>query len=311
MPKGLLKKNLLLALACLLILALAGCGAEEKTADVAAEPNNPYVYYFDGIISIDGKIRFASEFGKEYLILTDYNEQQRYVLETENTYDTERLNEYNESLQTACTYRLYDLQGELQKEVGVQAEGAPNTIARFAFDLDGDLADSRVLVNLLAGEGKFQILDLDGNLLTEEQVLSPEDMTKYTGSYVSLSVVGSFMQVYISMYGAEYVYFEKNFYYDLSGQPLALAQEYNYLYRMYDSSGQSSLEYFEAGYTNEQGQSRVDLLDKDCNVLVGDLNSIRAFANGVFVVERGFERGLMDAQGNWIYKESVFNELED
>ncbi len=312
MYKILLKKSLFWLLAFCLLVALSGCNANEKTADeTAEEPNNPYLYYFDGIISVDGKIYFKSEFGKEYQILEDCNGRQRYVLETENTYDTERRNEYNEPLQTACTYRLYDLRGEMQKEVSVQAEGAPNNIARFAFDQSGDLAKSRVLVNLLAGEGKFQILDLDGNLLTEEQVLSPEDMTKYTGSYVSLSAVGSFVQVYISMYGEKYDYFDKNFHYDLSGQPLALAREYDYFYRMYDSSGQSSQEYFEAGYTNEQGQSRVDLLDNDCNVLVGGLNSIRSFANGVFAVERGFERGLMDAQGNWIFKESVFNELED
>lgn len=310
MPKGLLKKNLLLALACLLILALAGCGAEEKTADVAAEPNNPYVYYFDGIISIDGKIRFASEFGKEYLILTDYNEQQRYVLETENTYDTERLNEYNEPLQTACTYRLYDLQGELQKEVVVQAEGAPNTIARFAFDLDGDLADSRVLVNLLASEGKFQILDLDGNLLTEEQVFLPEE-EKWQSDYISLSIVGNFMQVFINMYGDDYDFMVKRYFYDLDGQPLALAHEYDYISSVYDKSGQASLDYYVADYTDNQGKSKSDLLDGKGQIVLGGFDSLYHSTNGVFVVERGFERGLMDAQGNWIYKESVFNELED
>jgi hypothetical protein len=30
-----------------------------------------------------------------------------------------------------------------------------------------------------------------------------------------------------------------------------------------------------------------------------------------FVVQKGFSRGLMDLEGNWVYEESVFSSLED
>lgn len=307
-----MKKVLAILLTLAAALALAGCNSTEKQdAGSGSQPDNPYVYYYGGVISADGKVYFAPDFGKEYLILTDSSDQQRYVLETENIYDTERRDEYDEPLQTACNYRLYDLRGELQKEVNLQAEGAPNTIARFALAPDGNLDDSRALVNLLPGEGKYQIWDLDGNLLVEEQVFAPAE-EQWEVDYIDLSVVGNLMQVYINLYVDDYSLWEQKYYfYNLSGQPLALAHDYGYISYVYEKSGQASADYYTADYMDEQGQLRTDLLDRNGQVLLAGFNNIYYAGNGAFVVERGFERGLMDAQGEWIFKESVFNELED
>ena len=113
------------------------------------------------------------------------------------------------------------------------------------------------------------------------------------------------------MYDKNYDVIEKTYFYDMSGQPLELAREYDYVYDIYDDFSNAVSGYYGGVYENAQGQTLTDLLDKDGKVLVSGINDIIRYADGIFVVVRGFERGLMDAQGNWIYQESVFKEFED
>ncbi len=299
-----------------MLLALAGCNAGDnpqtgQSGDSAAGVE--VLYYFDGVISRDGEILFMPGDGREYLILNDNTGRQRYILETEMTYDPKRRTEYDEPVQTACAYRFYDLQGALQKELNIQLLGEVNNAVNYNFPMDGDLNKVRVMVNQVNVDGTFQVLDLDGNVLVSEQVLPPDASDEWSDYYVWLEMAENFIQVRCSFYkyDPEYDFRETAYFYDMSGQPLELERQYNYIYNIYDSFTNLLSDYYGGYYENEQGQSMVDLLDKNAGLLVGGLNEIHHSAEGLFVVVRGFERGLMDAQGNWIFKESVFDELED
>ena len=311
-----MKKQWLL-LCFVLLLVLAGCNQQndgQQSGQVGENQNSPgsqVLYYFDGVISRDGKVRFAAQEGSDYLILTGQQGQQYYILEILNTYDPEKRTRYDQPLLAACTYRIYDLQGALQKEINIQVEGEPENAVRYSFPTDGNLDNFRIIVNQALINGKFRILDVDGNLLLEEQIVPANEVDKWQDGYVWLELTANFMQVRCSMYDKNYDVIEKTYFYDMSGQPLELAREYDYVYDIYDDFSNAVSGYYGGVYENAQGQTLTDLLDKDGRVLVSGINDIIRYADGIFVVVRGFERGLMDAQGNWIYQESVFKEFED
>ena len=54
-----------------------------------------------------------------------------------------------------------------------------------------------------------------------------------------------------------------------------------------------------------------DILDQDGNVLLEGLKNAFTVEGGLIPCEKGFYRGLMDMEGNWLYKESIFDTAED
>ncbi len=57
----------------------------------------------------------------------------------------------------------------------------------------------------------------------------------------------------------------------------------------------------------------VDVLDEKGKVLISGLKpwGMQYLGNDLFIVEQGFNRGLMNVKGEWLYKESIFTELAD
>jgi hypothetical protein len=74
-------------------------------------------------------------------------------------------------------------------------------------------------------------------------------------------------------------------------------------------------EYFDVLIGEGQVERKIgwfaDLLDLEGKLLVGGLNSIFDVGYDRIAVRKGFNVGLMDWQGNWIVKRSVFSELQD
>ena len=46
-------------------------------------------------------------------------------------------------------------------------------------------------------------------------------------------------------------------------------------------------------------------------VLISGVSSVQYIGDDLFIVVRGFSRGLMNAQGEWLYQESIFTDLDD
>ena len=130
-----MKRKMLWLSLGLLVLVLAGCTAEDspKAGQNAENQNTPGVqvlYYFDNVITRDGKVLFEPQENTDYIILTGRQGQQYYILETVETYDAEKRTRYNEPVLTSCTYRIYDLQGQLLHDLTVSAEGDENNVVR-------------------------------------------------------------------------------------------------------------------------------------------------------------------------------------
>jgi hypothetical protein len=63
------------------------------------------------------------------------------------------------------------------------------------------------------------------------------------------------------------------------------------------------------------GEWDFDIFDTDGNLLWSKVRSPSLYdfecGPGRIVLQRGFKRGLADAEGDWIYEESIFQRLED
>ena len=64
-------------------------------------------------------------------------------------------------------------------------------------------------------------------------------------------------------------------------------------------------------YQNNNFRSSIDILDPQGNILVEGLNAVYDSGPNRLAVRKGFDMGLMDWQGNWIVKRSIFSELQD
>ena len=101
--------------------------------------------------------------------------------------------------------------------------------------------------------------------------------------------------------------------YDWQGQPLALARDYEYIWRQsYWFSGDFfETKYYCATYQVTPDKELCDILDSQGQVLLSGLRDVNCVGPGLFFVEEGFSRGLMNDKGEWLYQESIFNGLED
>ena len=81
-------------------------------------------------------------------------------------------------------------------------------------------------------------------------------------------------------------------------------EKYSYVSPLYGS------EYLSASYM--VGNTYLtDILDQDGNVLLEGLKNVSTVEGGLISCEKGFYKGLMDTEGNWLYKESIFDTAED
>ena len=99
---------------------------------------------------------------------------------------------------------------------------------------------------------------------------------------------------------------------DMAGNQIN-EKAYEYMNSMYLESTdgmytQSRL--INASYTLA-GKNLCDLVDLDGNILIERAKSIQGLSDDRFWVEKGFSQGLMDAEGNWIYEQSVFASAAD
>lgn len=101
--------------------------------------------------------------------------------------------------------------------------------------------------------------------------------------------------------------------YKPDGTKLDLPKDYASLHPMYQYE---ALPYLEAGYRDNQDNWRIDILDEDGNLLIENLQIYTFsdfesdYCDGYRILaRRGFSQGMMDMQGNWLYKESIFGSL--
>lgn len=104
--------------------------------------------------------------------------------------------------------------------------------------------------------------------------------------------------------------------YTWSGKEIPTGKTY-YTINSLSSWDGRNIPYFAAYYETRQGTSQIDLLDENGHILIENLREnttlenddvLSFFCDGYRVLARkGFSQGMLDMEGNWIYKESVFD----
>lgn len=145
-------------------------------------------------------------------------------------------------------------------------------------------------------DGTTTILDGDGK---EFLRLDAECWASYNGNYFIIEYYGDID----SRRPAEL--------YRPDGTKLDLPKDYESITSMYHYE---PLPYLEARYEDRQGNWRTDILDEKGNLLVENLQiyTVNDFESDYcdgyrILARRGFSQGMMDMEGNWIYKESAFD----
>lgn len=105
--------------------------------------------------------------------------------------------------------------------------------------------------------------------------------------------------------GSRYTYYSTVV--DSQANTLIPQGRYSWVYRTIFPGGTEILEGVKTGANN----SVIDLLNPDFSVRISGLKSICSVSGNYLGVIQGFSMGVMDMDGNWIYKTSTFRTLED
>ncbi len=288
--------------ALLVLLGLGGCSETKQAQSINDDDKTPLLLsYGNGIINSEGEVICPPD-GSEYT----YRIWQDCVLAEERTYSDTLLDGYNEPLVIAKKFTVYENPGwRILKQVQ-----APGNQTDYQIFLDGNLDKSLVMVNLLKNEHKYQLLDMDGGLLVEKQL---EPYAEVGQAYTSLCLADDFLAVNYYIYDLDYNCTSGVDVYDWQGQPLALVRDYEYIWRQsYWFSGDFfETKYYCATYQVTPDKELCDILDSQGQVLLSGLRDVNCVGPGLFFVEEGFSRGLMNDKGEWLYQESIFDGLED
>ena len=94
-----------------------------------------------------------------------------------------------------------------------------------------------------------------------------------------------------------------------TGEASAWQEGYRYLSVLYDTNFEPLKSgYLRASRSLKNGYTVYDLLSADgSQVLVSNLNEIYNATPNAMAVKKGFSCGVMDYEGNWLYKTTVFN----
>lgn len=302
---------LALALAPMLWL-LTGCGETPKAetgpaAPAVADRSEILLPYANGIINGEGQFVCPPDSSDyTYQIWRDCDGRTRYILSYDYVRSDTQLDDYGQPLVQAIRFSIYDHTGELAKSVLMNAARMDEYLAP-----DGDLQKGLLLANDLRSSRKYQLLDLDGNVLLEKQ-LEQQDYIWHASAW--LAVTDEAVLVEVDLVCQDYVNYHFVDAYDRKQlQPLALPREYNGVtaFGYWQDRQYVAGEYLRAGYLSPGGSWLYDILDSRGQLLLSGLRSVDCMGDGLFIMEQGFSRGLMNDKGEWLYRESIFNELSD
>lgn len=286
----------------IMLLALAGCGAEQAEQNAAPK----LAEYYNGVINTEGRVILArsDDFQQFYIldneVLYDRWYASCYALQVENRFvgeppvrlepaEDRQTNEFadgtvvyldygwDQSI-SGRTFRFYDVYGELLQTVDIAAEVHNPYCVQFYFAPDGDLQNSVFVVDQLAIKGCYQLLDYAGNLLAEKNGLP--------GSGVKVTLAPEFVAVQYSITeSGDYLDL-----YTLDGQPMPTEHKYfdfEQLSFNHLPPDERQL-FYKARYTNEDGRRRYDILDGHGNVVQGNLLGLESDYGGVYYATQGW-----------------------
>ena len=278
-----------------------------SNSDQTPEVMSFYGYNGTGIINTAGQILLPpDDLGK--FIAADDDGNTQYIYTITNHFDYQNLNRWGSPRITGAEYTFYDTDGQLIKNVDLRGKGEVSIH-------NGDTPDNCIfLCNTAELGGDLEVIRGDGSIVLTIPLDIPEDSSTLH-SYAYMNVYENWLSVEYSCTDYGYNNIANGCeYYTTDGQPMTFARDYSSIWEIWDYNGKTSHPsgYYQASYANSQGKYLTDILDSRGGVVLSGLSYVGNYYDGLLVCERGTERGLMDIQnGSWIYRESVFNALDD
>lgn len=309
----------LLALLLVLLLSLAACDTPGSSTDggqggTDTQQNAPkLLQFYDGdgygVINTEGKIiaRGGHNYDSAQIWSNAAGEQVAVMQRDPQMSETEN-DKWGNPLTESTRFTFFDAWGN---EIAGATLDVPGD-AEFCY-ADGDISTGRFLV-YADGEAGYKIYGFDGTLLVERQMrTAPEGYSPdYVAGYANMNQNGQLLWVNYDAHNADWSAWSSHAdIYKLDGTPATLAQDYTSVWTVSDEVTGKRLPYMLAEYDAPGGAHLTDLLAADGSVLVDGISQYHAVTDGLIYCQRGFERGLMDFDGNWIYQESVFTGLDD
>lgn len=308
----------LLALLLVLLLSLAACdkpasdGGQGGT-DVQPADAPKLLQFYDGdgygVINTEGKV--IARGGHSYdsaQIWSNTAGEQVAVMQRDPQMSETETDQWDNPLTESTRFTFFDAWGN---EIAGATLDLPGD-AEFCY-ADGDISTGRFLV-YAAGESGYKIYGFDGTLLVEQEMRTAAegDESDYVAGYGNMNQNGQLLWVNYDVHNSDWSKWESHAdIFKLDGTPVTLAQDYDSIWTVSDEVTGKRLPYLLAEYGGVSGTRLTDLLAADGSVLLDGISQQYAITEGLIYCQRGFERGLMDFDGNWIYQESVFTGLDD
>ena len=221
--------------------------------------------------------------------------QGRYILKEEY--------QYAEKLESSV-FTLLDNWGNVLSQAEVPGRG------QFMLPPDGSPEQALILLNKIRTTGGYQLFDASGCLLQERQMVEPSQVDYvYTFNVEAPGFLA--LNYNIQERGQKTQRWADI--YDWQGQPLQLAEDYFQIDKMYDFyyardihiTRRELANYYEARYQAASGETLVDVLDGQGQVVLRGLTNVFFHGEGIFWVQQGFSQGLMNDRGEWICQEPL------
>ena len=302
-------------LAGLMLFALCGCGTQGEQADSGKTASVPGLLQFYGdnmvVYNTDGLQIGADEDYDEVTILTDRQNNQTGVmfLKIQFSSAADTSTTVNEGpVPESSVFSFYTPQGELVRRVELPGDAQPAIYNGSLTDCYFQLTNEQ--------ERSYTIFDTHGQELITKVISAPEDMNL---NYLYLYYTGKLLLVNYEVADSDWTKWDnylEAFMPDGTPAPLGhredgVFREYLSVIPIYDSVSHGDSQYYQAEYEISPGNKLYDVITADGTAVIGNLRRLHTYGQGVLACEQGNYRGLMDMQGKWICKESIFDNLSD
>ncbi len=306
----------LLALLLVLLLSLSACDKPQVNGGQGGtdvQQDAPKLLQFwdgegYGVINTEGKVIVRGYDYDSAQIWSNAAGEQVAVMQREPKMSETETDQWGNPQAESTRFTFFDAWGNEISSVNLDVPGD----AEFTY-YDGDISTGRFLVHA-DGEAGYKIFGFDGTLLVERQMRTAPDgySPDYVAGYANMMQNGQLLWVNYDAHNADWSKWSSHAdVYKLDGTPVTLAQDYASIWLASDGVTGKTMPYLWTEYGGASGSRLTDLLAADGSVLVDGISQNHAITDGLIYCQRGFERGLMDFHGNWIYQESVFTELDD
>lgn len=300
----------ILGLLLLLTIILSAC--QTPPDDIAAD-RPALLYYEQDYDSIDGGRGIINSNGELILpidstnkvIIKDADGKPVYIMTKLTSYDYTRYDQWGH-LPVGAEFQFFDINGKLLQTVDMSDMG--QVVCYYSA---ADLQDTLFSCDMIDSGGGIIVKHIDGTTLLDQQFDFP-DHYQIQDHYTSLTVADDWFALEYSFYGNRgnpyntyELLDEGTDFYTTAGEPMIMPQAYRRVWPLYDDEDLKETGYFRAEYTTADGDTMLDILDGKGSVVLSGFGSIYGYHDGVLIGEQNGESGMMDMQGNWLYREST------